>query len=81
MITWHTIYEGSYEGRVGGVILAHVWYDTPLFFNKKSATWRCRTAFPGVGFRGYGAPYPTREAAQEAMEEFIKRVAESGLTV
>lgn len=81
MITWHKIHEGSYEGRVGKAILATVWYDTPLFFNKKSATWKCRTSFPGVGVRGFGATFDTREEAQEAMEKFVKWVAESALTV
>lgn len=81
MITWHKIHSSLYEGRVGDVILATAWYDTPLFFNTKSATWKCRTTFPGVGVRGFGGPYPTLEGAQQAMEDYLKRVAEAMLTV
>ena len=81
MITWHKVHEGSYEGRVGDVTLAYVWYDAPLLFKKKSVTWVCRTAFPGVGYRGFGSAYPTLDEARRAIEDFIKRVAEAVLTV
>lgn len=81
MIVWHKIHEGSYEGRVGQVILARVWYDTPLFFGKHKATWRCRTAFPGVGYRGFGSSHATLEETQQSMEDYLNRVAKAVLTV
>ena len=81
MIVWHKIHEGSYEGRVGQVILAQVWYDTPLFFGKDKATWRSRTAFPGVGYRGFGSNHATLEEAQQAMDKYVKQVAEAVLSV
>lgn len=80
MIVWHRIHEFSYEGRVSNVILATVWYDSPLFFNKKSATWRCLTSFHGVGVRGYGSAHPSRIEAKESIEKFINSVAEKVLT-
>ncbi len=81
MLTWHKIHEGSYEGRVDNIILARVWYDTPLFFGKDKATWRSRSAFPGVGYRGFGSSHATLEEAQAAMDDFVARVAKAVLTV
>lgn len=77
MIKWHEIYPGSYEGRVGdgSIILAHVWYDTPLFFGKHKATWRARTSFGGVGVRSYGGAFPTEGEAKAEIEDYLKRVA------
>lgn len=77
MITWHEVYPGLSEGRVndGTVILARVWYDTPLFFGKHKATWRCRTTFGGVDVRSYGAAFPTEEEAKAGIEDYLKRVA------
>lgn len=77
MLVWHKTHSWAYEARVGDATLATVWYDEPLLFNKKSATWRGRTTFSGVGVRGFGQAFGSLEEAQEGMGNFIKAIAEA----
>lgn len=79
MIIWHRIEDHLFEGRIGNAVLATVWFDSPLF-RKSKATWRCRTTFPGINSRGFGAATPTREEAMRRVENFLKQIAEDVLT-